>query len=138
METLQTLEKRTLDTLAAIQACNKEIGEARTAVGKARKALEESDYKRHKNAEYTAVGLELPYSWEEIHAESQAHRDVINEYEPKIEPLEEQRKTLIAEHRAARLAYIERLKMLNLPPYQKKETETDEGETWAFESGGAT
>ena len=138
METLQTLEKASLDAFAAVQACNKEIGELRTAVSNARKALEESDYKRHKNAEYTAVGLELPYSWEEIHAESQAHRDIINENEPKIEPLIEKRKTLIEEMQAARIAYTERLKLLNLPPYQKKETEIDEGETWSFESGGAT
>ena len=144
METLQTLEKTSLVALEAIRDCNKKISAARNAVAKARAALEASDYKRHKNAEYAAVGLELPYSWEEIHAESQVHRDTINEFEPKIKPLEENREILKEEYRVARAAYVERLKELNLPPYEKKAEEGNDkkddgkGETWVFEQGGAT
>lgn len=137
METLQTLEKASLDALAAVQACNKEIGEVKKAISDARGALEASDYKRHKNAEYAAVGLELPYSWEGIHAEAQAHRDIINENEPKIEPLIKKREALKEELKSARAAYTERLKLLNLPPYQKEETESDDGETWSFETTGS-
>lgn len=42
------------------------------------------DYKTIKNTQYERMGLELPYSWEEIYNESEAIRVQIREKEQEI------------------------------------------------------
>lgn len=49
-----------------------------------KKRLDDNDYKRHKNIEFAEVGKPLPYSWEDIHAESQPIRDKINELQAQL------------------------------------------------------
>lgn len=145
METLQLLEQMLIEKREALKAANIEMSAARTAVANARDSLAASDYKRHKNAEYSAVGLELPYSWEEIHKESQALRDIINEKEPEIPVLREKISVLKSEVKAAQEAYWARVKLLK-KPLEGIENTTDEtpveeasekeSEVWAFETAG--
>ena len=45
------------------------------------------DYKTIKNTQYERMGLELPYSWEEIYNESEAIRVQIREKEDEINNL---------------------------------------------------
>lgn len=53
-----------------------------------KKQLDDNDYKRHKNIEFSEVGKPLPYSWAEIHAESQPIRDKINELQAQLAEVE--------------------------------------------------
>ena len=46
--------------------------------------LSSTDYKVTKNAECLALGLELPYNAQELHAERQALRDRINALEDRL------------------------------------------------------
>ncbi len=48
--------------------------------------LVDLDYMNSKNQEYEALGLELPYTWEEIHAAKQPIRDEINRLQELITP----------------------------------------------------
>lgn len=49
--------------------------------------LKNIDYKTIKNTQYERMGLELPYSWEEIYNESEAIRVQIREKEDEINNL---------------------------------------------------
>jgi hypothetical protein len=49
--------------------------------------LSDIDYKTIKNTQYERMGLELPYSWEEIYNESEAIRVQIREKEDEINNL---------------------------------------------------
>lgn len=69
-------------------------GEANTHVAVLSKEIEDlqktfasPDYKTIKNAQYEKMGLELPYSWEEIYTEAEEIRIKIREKEAQIENL---------------------------------------------------
>lgn len=145
MESLIAIEQALLEKRETLKSLSASLREARTAVANARSTLEANDYKRHKNIEYTAMGLELPYPWEEIHSVSQALRDIINENEPKRNVLLEEVNTLSEEIRSLQKEYRERKNILQNPLEDILEdivddsgdaSETEEGEVWAFETTG--
>ena len=51
------------------------------------KTFASTDYKTIKNSQYEKMGLELPYSWEEIYAEAEEIRVKIREKETQNENL---------------------------------------------------
>lgn len=136
METLQTIEQALAEKRARLKLVNSQLGEARTAVSNARSTLNANDYKRHKNVEYGEMGLDLPYSWNEIHSESQALRDIINENEPKCESLSEERIGLAKEIRELLKLRAEKRATQNEEPALKEESTTEKGTVWAFETTG--
>lgn len=141
MESLIAIEQTLLEKREALKALNESLKIARNAVANARSTLEANDYKRHKNVEYTAMGLELPYSWEEIHNESQALRDIINENEPKRNALLEEANKLSKEILSLQKEYKERKSILQNPLEDIVDDSGDaagtvEGEVWAFETAG--
>lgn len=134
MKDLQELKQEVADKRNALLTINEELTTLKNNVRESRELLEKSDYKRHKNIEYLAVGLELPYSWEEIHEESQKLRDMINEDESKIPPLTEHYNSLKDELKAAISAYRSALDSLNNEDkVEITEEPQDESEVWEFE-----
>lgn len=51
------------------------------------KQFEDTDYKTTKNLQYERMGLELPYSWDEIYKSAEAIRVQIREREEEINNL---------------------------------------------------
>ncbi|MDO4495898.1 MAG: hypothetical protein Q4B62_08945 [Clostridiaceae bacterium] len=134
MKDLQELKQEIVDKRKALSSINKELIALKNKISESRELLDKSDYKRFKNVEYLAVGLELPYSWEEIHKESQKLRDIINENEAKIQPLTEHYNSLQDELQAAISSYRSALDSLNNDSEEKiTEESPDEGEVWEFE-----
>jgi len=136
METLLILEQTLLEKRERLKTVNKSLAEVRNAVSNARNTLNANDYKRHKNVEYAEMGLDLPYSWEDIHRESQALRDIINENEPKCESLSDERIGLAKEIRELVRLRAEKRAVQNEEPAPKEESTTEKGTVWAFETGG--
>lgn len=50
--------------------------------------LADTDYKVRKNIEYEKCGLELPYEWDDLHAEAQPIRDTINRLQQELDELD--------------------------------------------------
>ncbi len=141
METLLTLEQTLLEKRERLKTVNKSLAEVRNAVSNARNTLNANDYKRHKNVEYAAMGLDLPYSWEDIHRESQALRDIINENEPKYQALFEESKTLREEILILQKEYRARENILKHPledivDEPDEEDTAEKGVVWSFETAG--
>ena len=99
MSALKELEKNLYRKREEVKLVNARFSELNKAVSSARATLSANDYKRHKNVEYEAMVLSLPYSWEAIHNESQELRNIINDNEPECFALEEKRTKLLAEIR---------------------------------------
>ena len=99
MSALKELEKNLYRKREEVKLVNARFSELNKAVSSARATLSANDYKRHKNVEYEAMVLSLPYSWEAIHNESQELRNIINDNEPEFFALEEKRTKLLAEIR---------------------------------------
>ena len=137
METLQAIEQTLLEKTEARKLAIENLRISRNAVSEARETLAANDYKRHKNIEYAAVGLELPYPWEDIHRKSQELRDIINEHEPKRDSSLAEINALNVEIRDLQRQYAERKIILEKPP-EDVQDETDEGVIWSFEIGGTT
>lgn len=50
-----------------------------------KKQFEDTDYKTTKNLQYEKMGIELPYSWDEIYKNAEEVRNQIREKEKELE-----------------------------------------------------
>ena len=139
MSILKELEQNLSKKREEFKLVNARFSELDKAVSSARATLSANDYKRHKNVEYEAMGLTLPYSWEDIHNESQKLRDIINNNEPECDVLKETRSKILVEIRDLQIELGKKRAEQSATsevPESKPAESTKKEMVWAFETTG--